>query len=61
MRDILTIGVVSGLLTAAICLGTGGSLLFVFAGYSVGGTLSALLAAALVATMPERDALKQAN
>ena len=61
MRSILTIGVISGLLTAALCLGSGGSLLLAIAGYSVGGTLSALLAAALVATMPERNALNQAN
>lgn len=53
MRDILGFGLSVGLLTAAWCLLTGGSIPFALLAYSLGGTSASMLAAFFVAMAPE--------
>jgi hypothetical protein len=50
MADIVSVGVGVGLLTAAWCLVTGGTLAFAFLAYSVGGSAGTVTAALFIAT-----------
>jgi hypothetical protein len=61
MREILGLGVTVGLLTAAWCLCSGGSILLALLAYSTAGSLTALVTAIFISIMPDQDIDEEAS